>query len=94
MPCVRRISAVCVALGRLAFGALTRVNIRFGPTRADPAAHKASSVQFTHFPFTDAQVAAFRKPGTQVILGFDHPQYGHMVVVPEAVRAALSEDFD
>ena len=55
---------------------------------------KASSVQFIHFPFTDAQVAAFRKPGTQVILGFDHPQYGHMVVVPEAVRAALAEDFD
>ena len=51
-------------------------------------------MQFIHFPFTDAQVAAFRKPGTQVILGFDHPQYGHMVVVPEAVRAALSEDFD
>jgi hypothetical protein len=73
---------------------LTRVNIRFGPPRADPAIRKASSVQFIQFPFADAQAAAFRKPGAQVILGFDHPQYGHMVVVPEAVRAALAEDFD
>lgn len=58
------------------------------------AAGKASSVQFIHFSFTDAQVAAFRTPDTEVVLGFTHPQYGHMVVMPEAVRAALSEDFD
>jgi len=58
------------------------------------AAGKASSVQFIHFSFNDAQVAAFQTPGTEVVLGFTHPQYGHMVVMPEAVRAALSEDFD
>ena len=33
------------------------------------AAGKASSVQFIHFPFTEAQIAKFRKPGTQVIVG-------------------------
>jgi hypothetical protein len=55
---------------------------------------KASSIQFMHFPFTAAQKAAFRKPGAQVVLGFDHPNYGHMAVVPEAVRAALAADFD
>ena len=54
---------------------------------------KASSVQFIHFPFTDAEVEAFSKPDTQVVLGFSHEQYGHMVVMKEAVRAALSEDF-
>jgi hypothetical protein len=54
---------------------------------------KASSVQFVHFPFTDAQVAALRAPGTQVILGFSHPAYAHMVVLQEAVRAELSRDF-
>lgn len=57
------------------------------------AAGKASSVQFIHFPFTDAQAAAFRREGSRVIVGFAHPQYAHMMVMPEAVRAALAEDF-
>ena len=55
---------------------------------------KASSVQFVHFPFTDAQIAAFRQPGAQVILGFSHPAYSHMAVVAEATRAELAGDFD
>lgn len=55
---------------------------------------KASSVQFIHFPFTDAQVAAFGQPGAQVVLGFSHPEYGHMAVMPEAARQALAQDFD
>ncbi|HUC60847.1 MAG TPA: DUF3501 family protein [Alphaproteobacteria bacterium] len=55
---------------------------------------KASSVQFVHFPFTRAQIAKFKSPGTQVILGLSHANYGHMAVVPEAVRQALAEDFD
>ncbi|MBX6376097.1 MAG: DUF3501 family protein [Acetobacteraceae bacterium] len=55
---------------------------------------KASSVQFVHFPFTDAQVAAFRTPGAQVVLGLRHPNYSHMAVVPERVREALAADFD
>jgi hypothetical protein len=58
------------------------------------AAGKASAVQFLHFPFTDAQIAAFRKPDAEIVIGFDHPAYGHMSVMPEAVRAALAEDFD
>jgi Protein of unknown function (DUF3501) len=60
-------------------------------TKADG---KTSSVHFVHFPFTDTQVAAFRRPATQVILGFDHPEYSHMAVIPDAVRQALAEDFD
>lgn len=55
---------------------------------------KASSVQFVHFQFTPTQIAAFRVPGTQVILGLDHPNYSHMAVLPEAARAALAADFD
>src|SRR5262249_19669111 len=49
---------------------------------------KASSVQFVHFPFTPAQISAFREPNAQVILGLSHPNYGHMAVLPETVRAA------
>jgi hypothetical protein len=55
---------------------------------------KASSVQFVHFPFTAAQVERFRAPGTQVSLGFGHPRYGHMAVLPQEVRAELANDFD
>jgi GGDEF domain-containing protein len=59
-------------------------------TREDD--NKASSVQFMHFPMNAAQKAAFRTPGTQVLIGFDHPNYGHIAVMPESVRAALAED--
>ncbi|HEY0522512.1 MAG TPA: DUF3501 family protein [Stellaceae bacterium] len=59
-------------------------------TREDD--NKASSVQFVHFPMNAAQKAAFRTPGTQVLIGFDHPNYGHIAVMPEAVRAAIAED--
>ncbi len=54
---------------------------------------KASSVQFIHFPFTDAQVKVFCQPGTQVVVGFEHTAYGHMAVLPETSRMALAGDF-
>jgi hypothetical protein len=54
---------------------------------------KASSVQFIRFPFTVAQVAAFRSGAGDVVVGFDHANYGHMAVMPPAVRQALSGDF-
>ena len=54
---------------------------------------KASSVQFMRFPFTAAQVEAFRSGVGDVIVGFDHANYGHMAVMPPAVRQALSRDF-
>jgi hypothetical protein len=54
---------------------------------------KASSVQFVRFAFSAAQVAKFKKAGTQVLVGFDHPEYGHLAVMPEATRDALAKDF-
>lgn len=54
---------------------------------------KASSVQFIHFPFTPDQISAFSTPGAEVVLGFDHPNYRHMTIIPEAVREELSGDF-
>ncbi len=53
---------------------------------------KASSVQFIHFPFSAAQAEAFKQAGAQITLGFRHASYGHMTLLPEAVRAALAED--
>jgi len=55
---------------------------------------KASSVQFVHFSFSPAQIAKFRAPGTQVVLGLSHPNYGHMAVLSEDVRTALAGDFE
>ena len=65
------------------------------PTRENTSPDgKASSVQFLRFAFSPEQVAAFKAPGARVLVGFDHANYGHMAMMPEPVRAALSEDFD
>ena len=55
---------------------------------------KTSSIHFLHFPFTDAQVASFRDPETQVVLAIAHPNYGHMAVLPPDIKQALAADFD
>ena len=54
---------------------------------------KTSSVHFLRFPFTDAQVAAFRADGARVLLALSHPGYDHIAALPEAVRATLAQDF-
>ena len=54
---------------------------------------KASSVQFLRFPFTAAQVAAFRGDAGDVVVGFDHVNYGHMAVMSLTVRRTLAGDF-
>lgn len=54
---------------------------------------KASSVQFIHFPFSQQQIRDFCS-AEQVILGFRHPQYAHMVILQPDSVAALQMDFD
>jgi len=54
---------------------------------------KTSSVHFLRLPFTAEQVAAFRTPGTRVLLAIEHPNYGHIAVMPETTREALAKDF-
>ncbi len=54
---------------------------------------KTSSVHFVRFPFSAGQIAEFRREGARIVLGLDHPEYGHMAVLPEPVRAALAGDF-
>lgn len=54
---------------------------------------KASSVQFVWFPFAAPQIARFKTPDARIVVGFDHPNYAHMAVMPETVRAALAGDF-
>lgn len=54
---------------------------------------KASAVQFIRFPFGLPQIDAFRGGAGDIVVGFDHPNYGHMAVMPAAVRQALAQDF-
>ena len=54
---------------------------------------KASSVQFIRFAFTPAQIAALKGGQGEVVAGFDHANYGHMAVMPAAMRQALAGDF-
>jgi hypothetical protein len=77
----------------LAFGDQRVVGVPEADMDRTTAEGKASSVQFIHFPFTPAAIAAFRAPGTAVTVGFAHPNYGHMSVMPEDVRASLAQDF-
>ncbi len=53
---------------------------------------KASSVQFIHFHFTNEQVAKF-KTAQAVMVGFDHPQYPHLVKLSTTTHAELCGDF-
>jgi len=53
---------------------------------------KTSSVHWLRFTFTPAQVVKF-KAGGDAVLGFSHPNYGHMAMIPPVVRAELAKDF-
>ena len=55
---------------------------------------KTSSIHFIRFPFPPAVAARFRTPGARVLLGIDHPAYGHLAIMPEETRAVLAEDLD
>ena len=55
---------------------------------------KTSSIHFLRFPVAPAEAAAFRTPGARVLLGIDHPAYGHLAIMPEETRAVLAEDLD
>lgn len=54
---------------------------------------KTSSVHFLRFPFTPAQIEAFRTERARVILAVEHPNYTHMAVLSDETRRALAADF-
>ena len=55
---------------------------------------KASSVQFIHFKFTEAQVEKFKNFSNEIIIGVDHEMYAHTVKLTEKNKKALALDFD
>jgi len=54
---------------------------------------KTSSVHFLRFPLTDAQIARFRDPSTQVLVGSTHERYAHLAGLTPATRMELAKDF-
>ncbi|MCH8808963.1 MAG: DUF3501 family protein [Proteobacteria bacterium] len=91
-----RHAAVLAKLGGIEETAFVRVGgetIRGAcprPTWSAPARPaRPPSVQFIHFPFTDAQVATFRQGGAEIVAGFTHPEYAHMAVQPARFRSRL-----
>ena len=55
---------------------------------------KASSVQFIHFKFTEAQIEKFKNFSNEIIIGVDHEMYTHTVKLTENNKKALALDFD
>lgn len=88
-------------LGRLG-GVEQTVSLRFGGETACARPEsdlertddqgKASAVHFLHFDLNPVQIDAFRQPGQRVLLGLDHPAYGHFALLPEEMRAELAAD--
>tara|TARA_B100000780_G_scaffold259802_1_gene211084 strand:- start:17 stop:610 length:594 start_codon:yes stop_codon:yes gene_type:complete len=54
---------------------------------------KASSVQFIHFKFNDAQINKFKLGDTSIELGIDHKEYAHTTKLTEDNVKSLSADF-
>jgi len=54
---------------------------------------KTSSVHFLRFPLTADQVARFRDPGTEIMIGCAHEAYSHLAGLTPATRAELAKDF-
>src|SRR6202012_3282003 len=54
---------------------------------------KTSSVHFLRFALTSDQIARFRDPATQILVGCDHERYSHLAGLTPATRAELAKDF-
>jgi len=55
---------------------------------------KTSSVHFLRFALSDAQARAFRDSSVPVMIGCDHPLYGHLAVITDLSRAELDKDLE
>jgi len=54
---------------------------------------KASSVHFFHFPFTAAQIAAWRDGSAPAMFHVEHANYGHIALIGDETRRELARDF-
>jgi len=54
---------------------------------------KASSVQFVHFNFSEAQIKKFKDLNTEIKIGINHNLYKHRVKILKDTQNALIKDF-
>ena len=93
----KRRNAVLLTLGGIeetVFMEIGGETIHATPTEYDDrttADGKTSSVHWLRFTLTKEQIARF--PSDRVVLGLSHRNYGHMAVLPDETKAALSKDF-
>jgi hypothetical protein len=76
--------------------ALNQERIPGAPTEYDERTSpdgKTSSVHWARFKFTPEQIAKFKNPSVEIVLGIAHPAYSHMAVVMPDIRAELAKDF-
>lgn len=55
---------------------------------------KTSAVHFIRFSFTETEIMTFCDQSIKVTISINHPNYGHMAVVQQNIRDALSLDFN
>ena len=80
-----------------AAAAATRLHAGFVPVRKKGKLPYQTIEQDYALEYGHATVAMHidaLKPGARVLLGLSHPNYSHMAVLPEPMRAALATDFD
>jgi hypothetical protein len=53
---------------------------------------KVSSVLFLHFRFAPGQAERFFAPQSQIAIAVTHPAYGHIAILPAAVKSELAKD--
>ncbi len=53
---------------------------------------KVSSVLFMHFRFAPEQVQKFFAHSSEIAIAITHPEYGHIAILPPAVKAELAKD--
>jgi hypothetical protein len=76
--------------------ALNQERIPGTPTEYDERTSpdgKTSSVHWVRFKFIPEQIAKFKNPSVEVVLGVAHAAYSHMAVVMPDIRAELAKDF-
>ena len=54
---------------------------------------KTSSIHFLHFPFSDEQIKKYKNSDASIVVAINHPNYGHMAIMPIDTKNALGQDF-
>jgi hypothetical protein len=68
------------------------IRAQFEPGRS--TADRISAVQYTRFTLSPEAKAALATPNTPFIVAFDHANYQHRTVCPDATRASLWNDYN